>query len=182
MFERCSCLVESLEPRCLLSAHHAVSGKTLAAGAAALTPAPPAVSVKRHHHAPAASAPSFEVAGGLPGIWSGGQSTADENFSGEVSLTVFQNKAGEYYALLRFDRPGGEFIQLQSQFSFHADGQFSLQIITARMAVKFSGTIFNHATRTSILPTMNGSLQYWDRIGNFKSDFVLSSQNSLHLG
>jgi hypothetical protein len=122
------------------------------------------------------------VAGGLPGIWSGGQSSQDEDFSGAVSLTVFQNKAGEYYALLRFDRPGGESIQLQSQFSFHADGQFSLQVITARIAVKFSGTVFNHATRTSIVPTMNGTLQYWDRSGSFKSDFVLLSQNSQQLG
>lgn len=182
MSERCSCLVESLEPRCLLSGHHAVSGKTLAARATALTPAVPAVSIKHRHHAPTASVPGFEVAGGLPGIWSGGQSTADQSFSGEMSLTVFQNKAGEYYAVLKFERPGSEWIQLQSQFTFLPDGQFSLQIISARMAVKFSGTVFNHVTRTSIIPTMNGTLQYWDRGGNFKSDFVLSSQHSQSLG
>jgi hypothetical protein len=68
---------------------------------------------------------------------------------------------------------------VQSQFNVTSDGRFSLQVLTPRLALKFSGTIYNHQTRTTPFPTMNGTLQFWDRAGNFKADFVLSPQSQL---
>src|SRR3954469_3962322 len=153
--------VESLEPRCLLSAGHHVSGKTLAARSA-----PPAITqplsppVKRRHHTIAAA--PFEVPGGLAGVWSGGQNSLDNSWTGSVSLTVFAGSAG-YYAVLQFDRPGGGTVSVQSQFMLQSDGLFSFQVLTPKMLVRFSGTIFNHSTRTSSVSTMNGSFQYWDK-------------------
>lgn len=172
--------MESLEPRCLLSAGHHVSGKTLAAR---LTP--PAISqpaspaVKRRHHTTAAA--PFAVPGGLAGVWSGGQNSIDNNWTGSVSLTVFAGKSG-YYAVLQFDRPGAGAVSVQSQFMLQSDGQFSFQVLTPKMLVRFTGTIFNHSTRTSSVSTMNGSFQYWDKQGTFKGVFALTAQRELPLG
>jgi hypothetical protein len=183
MSEGIAWLFEGLEPRCLMSAGHHVSGKTLAARRAA--PAPSQVSksvspsVKRQHHAPA-PASTFEVAGGLAGQWSGGQNSLNNSFSGSVSLRISEGSAG-YYAVLQFDRPGGERVSVQSPFMLRADGQFSLQVLTAKMMVKFTGTIYNHGTRTSSLPTMNGGFQYWDRQGTYKGAFALAAQRELPL-
>jgi len=165
--------MESLEPRCLLSAGHLVSGKTLAARSA-----PPATAQRRHHTTAAAP---FEVPGGLAGVWSGGQNSIDNNWTGSVSLTVFAGKTG-YYAVLQFDRPGGGTVSVQSQFMLQSDGQFSFQVLTPKMMVRFTGTIFNHSTRTSSVSTMNGGFQYWDKQGSFKGGFALTAQHELPLG
>jgi len=164
--------LESLEARQMLSAHHSKHH-------APPLPPPlviqaPAHSAKRRH---AVAAPSavFQVAGGIAGLWTGGQS-GDNGFQGTLSLSVFQNKAGECYAILTFASPNGQTGQLQSQFVVKSDGQFALQVVSAKMAVKFTGNIFNHDTRTSSIPTMNGTLQYWDKTGTFKSQFVISPQ------
>lgn len=169
--------MEHLEPRQMLSAKHGHHhGKTAVAplSTPVIAAAPAPASVKRRH---AAAAAVFPVEGGLLGTWSGGLSGTG-NFFGEISLTVYQGSEG-MYAVLRLDRPGGAAIVVQSQFRVASDGTFSLAVLTPKLALRFSGTIFNHQTRTSPLPTMNGSVQYWDRGGNFKGDFVLSPQRQL---
>lgn len=173
-------LVESLESRCLLSAAHHVSGKTMAAPLAPpdiTQPASP--SVKRRHHVAAAT--PFAVSGGLAGVWTGGQNSLDNSWQGSVSLSVFAGSAG-YYAVLKFDRPGGGSVSMQSQFVLQPDGQFSFQVLTPKMMVRFTGTIFNHGTRTSSVPTMNGTFQYWDKQGTYKGAFAMTAQHDLPLG
>lgn len=183
---RLVCVVESLEPRHLMSTAHGLHGKHQVAPlpTPVVTPAPALVvaSAKRGHHATAAPAATFLVAGGLPGVWSGGQSSIDNKFEGTISVTVFQGSSGGTYAILKFNRPSGELVTVQSQFTFYPDGRFLLLAITPRMAMKFTGMIFNHGTRTSPLPTMNGSMQYWDRNGTYRADFAVSPEKDLQLG
>ena len=168
MFQETGWLVEALEARRMLS-HHS---SAVAAPISDSQTQTPVVSVKRRHRAAAPAV--FQVAGGLGGAWSGAQQTPGSSPAGTVSLNVYLYGTAQSYAILTFTRPGGQVVTIQSQFIVSADGHFSLQAISGKMALKFSGTIFNHMTRTSQVATMNGTLQYWDRHGMYKSDVVIT--------
>jgi hypothetical protein len=185
-------LIERLEPRQLLSSSIPFPLQQWFAPAPPYPPvsvvgptAPPSGKHHHHHHHTAAStpaaapAPAFAVRGGLLGVWTGQQSPDGDDFDGHLSISVQQSADGGNFAFVKFDRPDGQIILVQSTFTLGSDGQVSFKILTPKIALQFEGTINNHTADDRGYATMDGSVVYWTRAGMFKTNFSIAPVQAL---
>ncbi len=167
-------MFEHLEPRQFMSVSPSAVKPVLPVKTSTiLTQAPAAPRVRRAATGPGA----FDVRGGLLGRWSGNQYQVSNTFAGQIALEVFQNRAGDTFALLKFNRPDGQTILIQSQFTVYPDGHFTFISLTPNQFIRFEGTISNHDVYPSSYATMSGTLQLWTRQGTYKASFSMILQS-----